>query len=109
MKQETIFQGVATALITPLDEKEIEQIVHLQIESVRKLLLESEVRLEVTENAVKFISKAGFDPDFGARPIKRAIQRYLLNDLSKQLLAGVVDKQKAIKVDSDGERLIFSN
>ena len=98
-----------TIMFTPLDEKEIEQIVHLQIESVRKLLLESEVRLEVTENAVKFISKAGFDPDFGARPIKRAIQRYLLNDLSKQMLAGVVDKQKAIKVDSDGERLIFSN
>ncbi len=98
-----------TIMFTPLDENEIEKIVRLQIESVKALLNENEVRLEVTDSAVKFISQAGFDPDFGARPIKRAIQRYLLNDLSKQLLAGAVDKEKAIRVDSDGERLIFSN
>ena len=98
-----------TIMFTPLDENEIEKIVCLQIEAVKGLLKESEVHLEVTESAIKFISQAGFDPDFGARPIKRAIQRYLLNDLSKQLLAGAVDKEKAIKVDSDGERLIFSN
>lgn len=98
-----------TIMFTPLDENEIEKIVRLQIESVKALLNENEVRLEATDSAVKFISQAGFDPDFGARPIKRAIQRYLLNDLSKQLLAGAVDKEKAIRVDSDGERLIFSN
>ena len=98
-----------TIMFTPLDEDEIEKIVRLQIEGVKSLLKESEVSLEVTDNAVKFISKAGFDPDFGARPIKRAIQRYLLNDLSKQLLAGAIDKQKPIKVDSDGSMLVFSN
>ena len=98
-----------TIMFTPLNEEEIEQIVRLQIESIKALLLENEVHLDVTDKAVGFISKAGFDPDFGARPIKRAIQRYLLNDLSKQLLAGAVDKQNPIKVDSDGSMLIFSN
>ena len=98
-----------TIMFTPLNEAEIEQIVRLQIESIKALLLENEVHLEVTDKAVGFISKAGFDPDFGARPIKRAIQRYLLNDLSKQMLAGAVDKQNPIKVDSDGSMLIFSN
>ena len=98
-----------TIMFTPLDESEIEKIVRLQIESIKSLLMENEVTLEVGDAAIEFIAKAGFDPDFGARPIKRAIQHHLLNDLSKQLLAGAVDKQKAIKVDSDGERLIFTN
>ena len=98
-----------TIMFTPLDESEIEKIVRLQIEGIKSLLMENEVTLEVGDAAIEFISKAGFDPDFGARPIKRAIQHHLLNDLSKQLLAGAVDKQKAIKVDSDGERLIFTN
>ncbi|MBP3409164.1 MAG: ATP-dependent chaperone ClpB [Bacteroidaceae bacterium] len=98
-----------TIMFTPLNEEEIEQIVRMQIENVKSLLKESDVSLEVTDNAIKFISKAGFDPDFGARPVKRAIQSHLLNDLSKQLLAGAVDKQNPIRVDSDGSKLIFSN
>ena len=98
-----------TIMFTPLNEEEIEQIVRLQIENVKSLLKESEVSLEVTDNAIRFIAKAGFDPDFGARPVKRAIQSHLLNDLSKQLLAGAVDKQNPIRVDSDGSKLIFSN
>lgn len=98
-----------TIMFTPLNEEEIEQIVRLQIENVKSLLKESEVSLEVTDNAIRFIAKAGFDPDFGARPVKRAIQSHLLNDLSKQLLAGAVDKQNPIRVDSDGNKLIFSN
>ena len=98
-----------TIMFTPLNENEIEQIVRLQTNAVRKLLAENDVRLEVSDKAVGFIAKAGFDPDFGARPIKRAIQRYLLNDLSKQMLAGAVNKENPIRVDSDGERLVFSN
>ena len=70
---------------------------------------ESDVTLESDESAIKYIAKAGFDPEFGARPIKRAIQRYLLNDLSKQLLAGTIDKSKPIKISSDGNMLIFTN
>ena len=98
-----------TIMFTPLDEKEIEQIVELQIASIVKVMQENEVTLQVDSNAIKYIASAGFDPEFGARPIKRAIQRYLLNDLSKQLLAGSVDKSKPIKVSSDGNMLTFSN
>ncbi len=98
-----------TIMFTPLNEKEIEEIVKLQAANIAKLMEENGVELQVSDNAIKFISKAGFDPEFGARPIKRAMQRYLLNDLSKQLLAGTVDKSKPIKVDSDGNMLLFSN
>ena len=98
-----------TIMFTPLNEEEIEQIVRLQASAITEMLKENEVTLKITDNAIRFIAKAGFDPEFGARPIKRAIQRYLLNDLSKQLLAGAVNKEKAIRVDSDSERLIFTN
>ena len=67
------------------------------------------VDLQLTSEAIDFISKAGFDPEFGARPVKRAIQRYLLNDLSKKLLAQEVDRSKPIIVNSNGAELTFSN
>ena len=98
-----------TIMFTPLNEDEIEQIVRLQIGSVAKLLKENGVTLEASDSAVKFIAKAGFDPEFGARPIKRAIQRLLLNDLSKQLLAGSVNKELPIKVEAAEENLVFIN
>ncbi len=98
-----------TIMFTPLNEREIEQIVELQIAGIKKTMSENDVMLEVSANAIKEIAKAGFDPEFGARPIKRAIQRHLLNDLSKQLLAGLVDKSKPIKVDANEAGLIFSN
>ncbi len=98
-----------TIMFTPLDESEIEQIVRLQTESVSHLLKENGIELRVTESAIKFIAQAGFDPEFGARPIKRAIQRYLLNDLSKQILSGSVQKDTAITADAEGASLIFRN
>ena len=98
-----------TIMFTPLDKEEIEQIVRLQTGAVARLLDESGITLQVADAAVKFIAQAGFDPEFGARPIKRAIQRHLLNDLSKQLLAGAIDKSKPIKVDATEEMLTFSN
>ncbi len=98
-----------TIMFTPLNEQEIKEIVRLQIENVAKLMEDNGVELIVEESAIEFISYAGFDPEFGARPIKRAIQRHLLNDLSKQLLAGTVDKSKAIKVTANENMLIFSN
>jgi ATP-dependent Clp protease ATP-binding subunit ClpB len=98
-----------TIMFTPLGKEEIEQIVRLQTTAVARLLDESGITLQVTDAAVKFIAQAGFDPEFGARPIKRAIQRHLLNDLSKQLLAGAIDKSKPIKVDATEEMLTFSN
>ncbi len=98
-----------TIMFTPLNKEEIAQIVRLQTTAVATLLQESDITLEVTDAAISFIAQAGFDPEFGARPIKRAIQRHLLNDLSKQLLAGAIDKSKPIKVDATDETLIFSN
>ncbi len=98
-----------TIMFTPLNSNEIEQIVRLQIESVTALLKENGVTLEVSDDAISLISEAGFDPDFGARPVKRAIQRLLLNDLSKQLLAGTVDKNRPIKVTSSAGSLQFIN
>ena len=98
-----------TIMFTPLNKEEIEQIVRLQTTAVASLLRESDITLQVTDAAVKFIAQAGFDPEFGARPIKRAIQRHLLNDLSKQLLAGTVDKSRPIKVDATEDMLVFSN
>ena len=98
-----------TIMFTPLNEEEIEQIVRLQIGAVTQLLNENEITLKATDAAVKFIAQAGFDPEFGARPIKRAIQRYLLNDLSKQLLAGCIDKEKIITVDAADNMLTFRN
>ncbi len=98
-----------TIMFTPLNEQEIKEIVRLQIDGVKKLLAESEIALDVTEGAIDFIASAGFDPEFGARPIKRAIQRYLLNDLSKQILSGTVTREQNITVDSEGVGLTFRN
>lgn len=98
-----------TIMFLPLTEKEIRQIVLLQIGSVQKMLAGNGVNLELTNEAIEFIAKAGYDPEFGARPVKRAIQRYLLNDLSKKMLAQDVDRSKPIIVDSFGESLVFRN
>ncbi len=96
-------------MFEPLTQPQIEQIVRLQIGGIQRLLKEQEVTLRVTDAAVKLVAQAGFDPEFGARPVKRALQRLLLNDLSKALLAGTVNKEKPIEVDANGSELRFSN
>ncbi|WP_321332634.1 ATP-dependent chaperone ClpB [uncultured Bacteroides sp.] len=98
-----------TIMFLPLTEKEIKQIVLLQINSVKKMLATNGVELQMTDDAVEYIAKAGYDPEFGARPVKRAIQHYLLNDLSKKLLTEEVDRNKPIVVDSFGQELVFRN
>ncbi len=98
-----------TIMFLPLNEKEIKQIVLLQIKGVQKMLAENGVELQLAEGALNFLSQVGYDPEFGARPVKRAIQRYLLNDLSKKLLSQEVDRSKAIIVDADGDGLVFRN
>ena len=98
-----------TIMFLPLTKKEIADVVRLQVGTVQKMLAEQDVTLEVTPEAINFLAEVGFDPEFGARPVKRAIQRYVLNDLSKKLLAGEVDKNKPIVIDSYGEGLIFRN
>lgn len=96
-------------MFQPLTQPQIEQIVRIQIGGIQRLLKEQDVVLDVSDAAVKLVAQAGFDPEFGARPVKRALQRMLLNDLSKALLAGMVDKMKPIHVDAAGDRLTFHN
>ena len=96
-------------MFQPLNKEEIEQIVRLQINAVVKRLAAQEVTLHVNDDAIELIARAGFDPEFGARPVKRALQRLLLNDLSKALLAGTVDKSKTIEVSANGDNLSFRN
>ncbi len=90
-----------TIMFLPLTEKEIKQIVRLQIESVQRMLAGNGVELKLTDAAVNFLAEAGYDPEFGARPVKRAIQHYLLNDLSKKLLSQEVDRSRPITVDAN--------
>ena len=100
-----------TIMFLPLTEKEIKQIVLLQIKSVQKMLSGNGVELVLTNAAIDFLANAGYDPEFGARPVKRAIQHYLLNDLSKKLLAQEVDRSKPITVDANttDDGLVFRN
>ena len=98
-----------TIMFQPLNKNEIEQIVRLQINGIKKMLEENGVTLQMSDQAVDFIATAGYDPEFGARPVKRAIQRYLLNDLSKKLLSQEVNRTKPIIVERSSEGLIFRN
>ncbi|MBQ5775407.1 MAG: AAA family ATPase, partial [Bacteroidaceae bacterium] len=98
-----------TIMFTPLSENEIQEIVEMQIASVRGMLAKNGVQLQLTPDALAFLSREGYDPEFGARPVKRVIQRLLLNALSKQLLSGVVDTTRPIVVDVHDEALTFTN
>lgn len=96
-------------MFEPLTQPQIEQIVRIQVENIARLLKSQDIEVRVTDAAVALVAGAGFDPEFGARPVKRALQRLLLNDLSKALLAGTVDKNRPIRVDASGDRLTFAN
>ena len=98
-----------TIMFVPLNREEIEQIVMLQINGIKNMLAGNGITLKMTDEAVRFIASTGYDPEFGARPVKRAIQRYLLNDLSKKLLSQEVDRSKPIIVETAGDGLKFRN
>lgn len=98
-----------TIMFLPLDEKEIRRVVELQIRGIAKMLAANGVTLQLTEAATDFLARAGYDPEFGARPVKRAIQRYLLNDLSRTLLAQQLDRTRPICVDAADDGLVFAN
>ena len=93
----------------PLTREQIADVVRLQIRRVQEMLESQGFRLEVTPQAVDYLAQEGYDPDFGARPVKRAIQQLVLNDLSKKLLAGEVTHEKPIVVDEFGDGLVFRN
>ena len=96
-------------MFTPLNQNEIREIVSLQLNSVKKMLDENGVKLEFTDAALDLIAEKGYDPQFGARPVKRVIQKMVLNELSKELLSGHVDRSRAIVIDRAGEGLAFRN
>ena len=98
-----------TIMFLPLDKEQINQIVRLQINGIQRMLADNGVTLQLTDSAYDFLATAGYDPEFGARPVKRAIQRYLLNDLSKKLLAQEVERSKPIIVDCQNGVLQFRN
>jgi len=96
-------------MFVPLTEDEIRQVVVLQINAVKKMLERSGITLNLTDNAIKFIAQEGYDPQFGARPVKRVIQRLLLNELSKKIISGEVSTQSVVNVDEKKGELVFGN
>ena len=98
-----------TIMFLPLTKEQIGGVVRLQLERVKEMLEPQGINLEWTDPAINYLSDVGYDPEFGARPVKRAIQRYVLNDLSKSLLAGTVNRDKPVVIDCFGEGLVFRN
>ena len=96
-------------MFTPLNKSEIRDIVKLQVNSIAKLLKTSGIELKLTDNALDYIAKVGYDPQFGARPVKRALQNLVLNELSEQIIAGKVDRSKPITVDFVSGELKIEN
>lgn len=96
-------------MFTPLNQEEIRRIVTLQLSSVKKMLAQNGIALDFTNEALDFIAAKGYDPQFGARPVKRVIQKYVLNELSKEILGAGLDRNRPITIDRDGDRLVFKN
>ena len=96
-------------MFRPLMRKQIRDIVDLQLQDLKKLLLQKEITLEITDNALDYLGEEGFDPQFGARPLKRVIQKEIVNQLSKKILSGEVTKRGTVKIESFGEGLVFIN
>ena len=96
-------------MFTPLRQEEIVNIVRLQMNALQKMLANNSISIEITDSAVKWIAQEGYDPQFGARPVKRVIQRHLLNDLSKQILAEKVTRNQKIVIDVKDGHLLFEN
>jgi ATP-dependent Clp protease ATP-binding subunit ClpB len=96
-------------MFEPLTKNDIQKIVDIQVKSVQKILASNGVTLDITDSALELLAEDGFDPEFGARPVKRAIQRLVLNQLSKDILAGKVNREHPIVIDSNGDELIFKN
>ncbi|MBN2597885.1 MAG: ATP-dependent chaperone ClpB [Marinifilaceae bacterium] len=98
-----------TIVFTPLDREEVKQIVQLQFEMVKSMLLKNEISIELSEKAVSYLGNVGFDPQFGARPIKRVLQREVLNELSRQILSESIAPNQKILIDAEENGLVFRN
>ena len=98
-----------TIMFLPLRKDEIADVVRLQINAVKRMLEPQGFELNVTDDAIEYLAEEGYDPEFGARPVKRAIQRSVLNDLSRKILAEEVSREKPITIDAEGGKLVFRN
>jgi ATP-dependent Clp protease ATP-binding subunit ClpB len=96
-------------MFNPLSKKEITEIVELNLQKLKEHLSKNNIRIEFSEKAVNYLSKMGYDPQYGARPIKRTIQKELLNHLSKMILSDSIDSTALITVDASSNGLIFIN
>lgn len=96
-------------MFQPLTKEQIAGVVTLQLDRVKEMLNPQGFTLQWTPQAIDYLAEVGYDPEFGARPVKRAVQRFVLNDLSKSLLAGKVNRDKPIIIDNFGEGLVFRN
>ena len=96
-------------MFTPLTQKEIVKIVSLQLKKIKEMLLANDIHLEVTDDAIQLLAAEGYDPQYGARPLKRVLQREILNRLSKMILADEIKKDKKIVISSKNKELEFSN
>jgi len=96
-------------MFTPLTKEEIKEIVKLQFNRIARMLSESEITVKITNEAIQWIADQGYDPQFGARPIKRLLEKNVVNELSRSILAGTVSKENAIEIDRKGDSLIFKN
>jgi ATP-dependent Clp protease ATP-binding subunit ClpB len=96
-------------MFKPLSEEEVKQIVNLQFEQVRKMLASNQVNAEISSGAIDLLTELGFDPQYGARPVKRVMQRHILNELSRQILAGNVERNKVLYIDAKDGSIVFSN
>jgi ATP-dependent Clp protease ATP-binding subunit ClpB len=94
---------------TPLGKKEIAQIVELQFNGIKRMLAQNGINVNISRDAIEFIAEVGFDPVYGARPVKRALQNHVLNALSRKILADEVDKARPINIHADNDKLIFDN
>ncbi|MFO7924287.1 MAG: AAA family ATPase, partial [Bacteroidales bacterium] len=96
-------------MFKPLSEDEVRQIVRMQFEQVKKMVESNQISVEISDKALDFLARLGFDPQYGARPVKRVIQKYILNELSQQIIAGKIEGRGKLIIDAgdDGERLVF--
>ena len=97
-------------MFTPLTRDEIHQIVGLQFNGIAKMLEKNEIKINITDEAIEWLSQLGYDPQFGARPLKRVLQKRVLNELSKQILGGTINKEDVIEIDLDNnQNFVFRN
>ena len=109
IRPEFLYRVDEIIMFEPLTRNQISKVVELQLSLVQKMLEKNDIKLSVSPAAVDLIASLGFDPQYGARPIKRVIQREVLNELSKMILSGKVDKDTAILLDSKSGKLTFRN